>query len=118
MNAWFDRFAEATATQVARAWFFALCVLLCLVWAPSLPLFGKIDTWQLVINTATTVITFLLVALLQNTQDRSTRAMTHKLDAIIRAQLVILRDIEPDAAAVACITELEDIAGTEMEASR
>lgn len=79
----FDKFASAVAVQVAHAWFFVLCVLMVLVWAPSLPLFGDLDTWQLVINTTTTIVTFLLVALLQNTQERNDKAVHAKLDAIL-----------------------------------
>jgi low affinity Fe/Cu permease len=78
----FDRFASATAAFTSRAWFFTMCVLLVLIWAPSYFAFGNIDTWQLVINTATTIITFLLVALLQNTQSRSDAALQQKLNAI------------------------------------
>lgn len=80
----FDRFADAVAGFTSRAWFFALCVLLVLVWAPSYFLFGSVDTWQLIINTATTIVTFLLVALLQNTQKRSDDAMHQKLNAVAR----------------------------------
>jgi len=78
----FDRFASSAATFVSRAWFFSLCALLIVIWAPSYFLFGDVDTWQLVINTATTIVTFLLVALLQNTQSRSNDAIQHKLNAI------------------------------------
>lgn len=78
----FDRLSSAVAGTVARAWFFCLCVLLVLVWAPSYFIFGDVDTWQLIINTATTIITFLLVALLQNTQSRDSRAIHRKLNAI------------------------------------
>lgn len=67
---------------MSRAWFFALCALLVLLWAPSYFLFGSVDTWQLVINTATTIVTFLLVALLQNTQSRANDAVQQKLNAI------------------------------------
>jgi low affinity Fe/Cu permease len=66
----FDRFADRVEAVVAHAAFFAFCVALVLVWAPSILVFRSVDTWQLVINTATTIITFLLVALLQNTQKR------------------------------------------------
>ena len=66
----FDRFAEKVAEIASRAWFFVFCVLLVVLWAPSTLFLGNIDTWQLIINTATTIITFLLVALLQNTQTR------------------------------------------------
>lgn len=82
---WFDRFAGRASSLVSRAWFFACCVGLVLMWAPSLPLFGGVDTWQLVINTATTIITFLLVALLQNAQQRSDQATQHKLNALAHA---------------------------------
>jgi low affinity Fe/Cu permease len=78
----FDRFATAAGRFVSRAWFFALCVLLVVVWAPSYFVFGNLDTWQLIINTATTIVTFLLVALLQNTQTRSDEALHQKLNAI------------------------------------
>lgn len=78
----FDRFATTIEGFVSRAWFFSLCALLIILWAPSIVLFGNIDTWQLVINTATTIITFLLVALLQNTQSRANNAIQHKLNAI------------------------------------
>lgn len=78
----FDRFAGWTARVASRATFFAFCVLLIVVWAPSYLILGSIDTWQLIINTATTIITFLLVALLQNTQTRSDQAIQHKLNAI------------------------------------
>lgn len=71
----FDRFAAWAGKRVASAGFFIACVAVVLVWAPSYFLFGNVDTWQLVINTTTTIITFLLVALLQNTQDRFERRM-------------------------------------------
>ena len=78
----FDRFATYANRFVSHAAFFALCVLLVLVWLPSFVVFKDVDTWQLVINTATTIVTFLLVALLQNTQTRSDDAVHHKLNAI------------------------------------
>jgi hypothetical protein len=78
----FDRFAGWAALVASRATFFAFCVLLIIVWAPSILLLGSIDTWQLIINTATTIITFLMVALLQNTQTRSDQAVQHKLNAL------------------------------------
>jgi low affinity Fe/Cu permease len=62
---WFDRFAGAAALVASRATFFAFCVLLVLLWLPSYFLFQDVDMWQLIINTATTIITFLLVALLR-----------------------------------------------------
>ncbi len=78
----FDRFATQASVFVSRAWFFVLCLLLVLLWAPSIVLFGNVDTWQLIINTVTTIVTFLLVALLQNTQKRADDAVQHKLNAI------------------------------------
>src|SRR4051794_6913742 len=78
----FDRFAGWAALVASRATFFAFCVLLIIVRAPSFFLIGSIDTWQLIINTATTIITFLMVALLQNSQTRSDQAVHHKLNAI------------------------------------
>jgi low affinity Fe/Cu permease len=82
---WFDKFATTASKFVSRAWFFAFCVLLVIVWAPSIALIHSISTWQLIINTLTTIITFLLVALLQNTQERSDRALQTKLNAIAEA---------------------------------
>ncbi|MFD6860445.1 low affinity iron permease family protein [Rhodococcus sp. NPDC060090] len=81
----FDRFATKVSSLAAHAWFFAFCVVLVVVWAPSFLVLGNIDTWQLIINTATTIITFLLVALLQNTQKRSDDALQQKLNAIADA---------------------------------
>ncbi len=78
----FDRFATVVADTTARAWFFAACLVLILIWLPSYFLFGNVDTWQLIINTLTTCITFLLVALIQNTQARDSRAIHRKLNAI------------------------------------
>src|SRR3954469_3299344 len=80
----FDRFAGHASTIASRAPFFAACVLLILVWAPTV-LFLSFDTWQLIINTATTIITFLLVALLQNSQTRNDQATQHKLNALADA---------------------------------
>ncbi|SLH62373.1 Predicted small integral membrane protein [Mycobacteroides abscessus subsp. abscessus] len=71
--------------MASRAGFFVFCVLLVIVWAPSFLVLPSIDTWQLVINTATTIITFLLVALLQNTERRADAAVQQKLNAIADA---------------------------------
>jgi hypothetical protein len=78
----FDRFAGVSSMIASRAAFFTLCVILILVWAPTYFLIGNVDTWQLIINTITTIITFLMVALLQNSQTRSDQAIQHKLNAI------------------------------------
>jgi hypothetical protein len=78
----FDRFAGMSSRIASRAVFFTLCVVLVLVWAPTYFLIRSVDTWQLIINTITTIITFLMVALLQNSQTRSDQAVQHKLNAI------------------------------------
>lgn len=78
----FDRFAESAARVASRAWFFCFCVLLVVIWAPSIIVIRSIDTWQLIINTMTTIVTFLMVALLQNSQTRTDQAVQHKLNAI------------------------------------
>ena len=78
----FDRFAGHASRFASRAPFFACCVLLVLLWVPSYLVLGDVDTWQLIINTATTIITFLMVALLQNSQYRADEATQHKLNAI------------------------------------
>jgi low affinity Fe/Cu permease len=82
---WFDRFAGAASDFASRAWFFAFCVLLVLLWAPSYFLIGTVDTWQLIINTLTTIVTFLMVALLQNSQTRADAAVQDKLNAVAAA---------------------------------
>ncbi len=78
----FDRFAEAAANFVSHAPFFAFCVLLIVVWLPTLPLVGTFNTWQLLINTPTTILTFLLVAVLQNSQRRAEESLQQKLNAV------------------------------------
>jgi hypothetical protein len=92
----FDRFATAGSTFVSRAWFFAFCVLLILVWLPSIFVIREIDTWQLIINTATTIVTFLLVALLQNSARRSDEAVQHKLNAIADSLADLMGALAPD----------------------
>jgi low affinity Fe/Cu permease len=92
----FDRFAARAADLVSRAPFFAFCVLLVVAWIPTLPLAGSFDTWQLLINTPTTVLTFLLVAILQNTQRRTERALHHKLDALADGLADLMAHFLPD----------------------
>jgi low affinity Fe/Cu permease len=91
---WFDRFATGANAVVSRAWFFSACALLVLVWAPTWPLFSSADTWQLVINTTTTIVTFLLVALLQNTATRNDQATQRKLNAIAEGLADLLEEHE------------------------
>ena len=78
----FDGFAEAVTQVVSRGTFFAVSLIVVLVWLPSVVLFKNVDTWQLVINTATSVLAFLLVALLQNSEQRNDRALHRKLDVL------------------------------------
>ena len=80
----FRRFAQAVATAVGKSWAFAIACAIVLVWAATGPLFHFSDTWQLVINTGTTIVTFLMVFLIQNTQNRDARAIQLKLDELIR----------------------------------
>lgn len=81
----FDRFAEAAARLVASGLFFVACLVFVLAWAALGPGLGFSDSWQLVINTATTIVTFLMVALRQHSARRSERAVHKKLDAIADA---------------------------------
>jgi low affinity Fe/Cu permease len=84
-ESWFPKFARFTATASGKPVTFALAVGSIVLWAVVGPLFGYSDTWQLVINTATTIVTFLMVFLIQNTQNRDTQALQLKLDELIRA---------------------------------
>jgi low affinity Fe/Cu permease len=85
MNEMFSKFATAVARQSGRPTVFALACALLLVWAASGPFVGFSENWQLIINTATTIITFLMVFLIQNTQNRDSLAVQIKLDELIRA---------------------------------
>jgi len=78
----FDRFAEAASAFASHAAFFIGCTLVVVLWLPTYFIVGDLNTWQLIINTLTTIITFLLVALLQNSQRRSEQALHIKLDAL------------------------------------
>jgi low affinity Fe/Cu permease len=83
-KSWFTRFAKWTAKAAGRPFTFTLAVLIIAVWAITGPLFGFSDTWQLIINTGTTIVTFLMVFLIQNTQNRDGEAIQVKLDELIR----------------------------------
>jgi low affinity Fe/Cu permease len=84
-NDWFGKFAAFASGWLGSKWAFSWAVLVIVVWAASGYLFHYSDTWQLVINTGTTIVTFLMVFLIQNTQNRDARAINLKLNELIRA---------------------------------
>lgn len=81
----FDSIAQKVACAAGSHYSFIAAALVVIGWGVSGPMFGYSDTWQLVVNTGTTIITFLMVFLIQNTQNRDTRAMQLKLDELLRA---------------------------------
>ena len=85
-NEFFRRVAHRTSEIVGSYWSFIIAVVLILGWVLTGPFFDYSDTWQLVINTATTIVTFLMVFLIQNSQNRDAKAVHLKLDELIRAQ--------------------------------
>lgn len=85
MEKLFVKFANLTARVAGKPWTFIACVGVVLVWALTGPIFGFSETWQLVINTGTTIVTFLMVFLIQNTQNRDGAAMQAKLDELLHA---------------------------------
>jgi low affinity Fe/Cu permease len=101
----FHKLAQKVSTAVGSPFAFILAILTILVWAVSGPLFHYSDTWQLVINTGTTIVTFLMVFLIQNTQNRDARVMQLKLDELIRA-------MDP---ARNSLLDLEDLSDAEIE---
>ena len=98
---WFTRFAKGASRFTGRPACFALAAGTIIVWGISGPIFHYSDTWQLVINTSTTIITFLMVFLIQNTQNRDSQALQIKLDELIRA-------LEPAHNALLDLEELDD----------
>jgi len=84
MNKFFTKFTSAAAAILGRAWIFAVALILLIIWGISGPVFGFSDTWQLVVNTSTTIVTFLMVFIIQNTQNRDNLANNIKLDAIMK----------------------------------
>ncbi len=102
LNKVFAKFANATARITGSPGAFIACVLLVVVWAASGPIFHFSETWQLVINTGTTIITFLMVFLIQNTQNRDGLALQTKLDELIRTS-----DAEDDFIGIEKLTDKE-----------
>lgn len=80
----FTRFTSTVASAMGHAWVFAAALLVLVIWAISGPILGFSDTWQLIINTSTTIITFLMVFIIQNTQNRDNMALNLKLDVMMK----------------------------------
>jgi low affinity Fe/Cu permease len=81
----FDRFAEGASKFVSKGLFFTISVVIVAIWMPTIFIFQSVDTWQLVINTLTSVLAFLLIALLQNSERRYDEALHQKIDALTAA---------------------------------
>jgi low affinity Fe/Cu permease len=102
MHTFFRRFAHGAAHVMGAPWAFLIAAAIVVAWALSGPLFGYSDSWQLIINTGTTVVTFLMVFLIQNTQNRDARVTQLKLDELIRAvttartQLVAMEEMSDE----------------------
>ena len=105
---WFTRFAKTVSRLSGRPSAFGLATLTILVWIVTGPLFRFSDTWQLVINTATTVVTFLMVFLIQNTQNRDSEAVQVKLDELLRVT----------KGAHVALCDLEELEDRELDAIR
>jgi low affinity Fe/Cu permease len=105
LNEFFRKFASVTSTVVGSPWSFLVAVLIIIVWGVTGPMFDFSDTWQLIINTGTTIVTFLMVFLIQNTQNRDAKAIHLKLDELLRAM----------KGARTALVDLEDMSDEELE---
>jgi low affinity Fe/Cu permease len=85
MRKFFNLFATRTSTAAGQPMTFMIALAIIVIWAVTGPMFGYSDTWQLIINTGTTIVTFLMVFLIQNSQNRDAAAMQAKLDELLRA---------------------------------
>ena len=118
MGEFFERFSGRVAAATGQPWAFVIAALVIVVWALSGPIFGWSDTWQLVINTGTTIVTFLMVFLIQNAQNRDASAIQAKLDELIRAvgharnEFIGIEHLS-EAELVGLIKALERVAGNE-----
>lgn len=104
----FTRFTSSVSTILGRPWIFATAIAVLIAWGLSGPLLGFSDTWQLIINTSTTIITFLMVFIIQNTQNRDNLAMNIKLDAIMEKMHIDEKDL----------IEAEDESDKKLEAEK
>ena len=119
MSGFFERIAGRVAAATGQPWAFIIAASVIVVWAVSGPLFGWSDTWQLVINTGTTIVTFLMVFLIQNAQNRDAAAIQCKLDELIRAvgharnQFIGIEHLS-QSELLLLLHKLEEVAGDEI----
>src|SRR3989441_8158016 len=105
---WMERFARRATEWTGSSWAFGLALIIIFAWLVTGPIFGFSDTWQLVINTGTTIVTFLMVFLIQNTQNRDSAAVHLKLDELIRTV----------AGAHNALLDLEELTENDLERLR
>jgi low affinity Fe/Cu permease len=108
MKEFFRKFAHSVSNLIGSPGAFALALILILTWGVTGPAFGFSDTWQLVINTTTTIVTFLIVFLIQNTQNRDAKAIHLKLDELVRATADARNEL----------VDIEELADDELEKLR
>jgi len=101
----FRKFAEGSSRLAGSPWTFSAAVMIIVLWGISGPLFGFSDTWQLIINTSTTIVTFLMVFLIQNTQNRESKVVQLKLDELIKS----IKEARNE------LIDLEDLSDEELE---